>query len=96
MKTASQQRAIDGLTDQVTRLEQQREVAHCVSLDLAASHTHLIGEHQEAEWIIRSLKADLRLRDAKIEKLSEELGSESPSINGDLWSADVEFAVSTN
>ena len=46
--------------------------------------------------MLRNLKADLRLRDAKIEKLSEDLVTELPSINDDMWITESEFAVGTN
>lgn len=91
-----QQRVINDLTDQLARLEQQRDAAHRVSLDLAASHTKLIGEHQEAEWMLRDLKADLRLRDARIQTLSENPDAELPSINDDVWITESDFAVGTN
>ena len=90
------QRVVNDLAEQLERLEQQRDAAHRVSLDLAASHTKLIGEHQEAEWMVRSLKADLRLREAKIEELSEGLVTELPSINDDMWITESDFAVGTN
>ena len=90
------QRVINDLAEQLERLEQQRDAAHRVSLDLAASHTKLIGEHQEAEWMVRSLKTDLRLRAAKIEELSEGLVTELPSINDAMWITESAFAVGTN
>lgn len=89
-------RVSNALTDQVSRLEEQRDAAHRVSLELAASHTKLIGEQQESEWMIRNLKSDLRLRDARIEKLSDDFGTELPSINDDMWITEDDLVVGTN
>jgi hypothetical protein len=79
------QREISYLSGQLARSERQRDSAHQASLELAASHNRLIGEHQEAEWTIRTLKSDLRLRDARIEKLTDERSCDLPAVNEDFW-----------
>lgn len=85
VRYARYQRVINDLTEQLARSEQRRDAAHRVSLDLAADHNRLIGEHHEAEWMIGSLKAELRLRDAKIEKLTDNQARELPAVNDDFW-----------
>ncbi len=61
---------IEQLTDRLNRAEQQRDAAHRAALNLSATHARLMGEHQETEWIIRSLRSELRIREAKIGKLA--------------------------
>jgi len=55
---------------------------------MAATNARLMGEHQEAQWMIQSLESDNRLREAKIEKHSEDDESRFPATNEDFWSAD--------
>ena len=61
---------IEQLTDRLNRAEQQRDAAHRAALNLSATHARLISEHQETEWIIRSLRSELRVREARIDKLA--------------------------
>jgi len=77
--------AIDDLTHQIERLEQQRDSAHQVSLELADTHNKLVGEHLEAEWTIHSLQSDLKLRDAQIKQLLLTANSGLPPIKTDVW-----------
>jgi len=37
------------------------------------------------EWMVNNLKADLRLRDARIEKLTDDYAHELPAVNEDFW-----------
>jgi len=90
-----ERRAVATLTETVARLEHQIDTAHRVSLDLAARHTQLTGEYQEAEWTIHSLKSDLEARDARIEKLSQNFNIDLPSVNKEMWSVDNDFSVGT-
>lgn len=76
---------IEQLTDRIAHLECQSDATHRASLELAATHSRLVGEHQEAEWMIRSLKSDIRLREAKIERLSGDYESLGPAVNEELW-----------
>lgn len=85
VKSVRYEREISDLSEQLARSEQQRDSAHQVSLELAASHNRLIGEHQEVEWMVSTLKADLRLRDARIEKLTDDHACELPAVNEDFW-----------
>lgn len=85
LKSVRYQREINDLAEQLARSEQQRDSAHQVSLELAANHNRLIGEHQEAEWMVGSLKAELRLRDARIEKLTNNHACDLPAMNEDFW-----------
>jgi len=77
---------IDDLTHQIERLEQQRHSAHQVSLELAATHNKLVGEHLEAEWTIHSLKSDLKVRDARIKKLIDASNTDHPVVTTEVWS----------
>jgi len=77
---------IDDLTHQIERLEQQRHSAHQVSLELAATHNKLVGEHLEAEWTIHSLKSDLKVRDARIKKLVDASNTDQPVVKTEVWS----------
>ena len=77
---------IDDLTHQIERLEQQRHSAHQVSLELAATHNKLVGEHLEAEWTIHSLKSDLKVRDARIKKLVDASNADHPVVKTEVWS----------
>jgi len=85
VKSVRYQREIGDLSEQLARSEQQRDSAHHVSLELAANHNRLIGEHQEVEWMVNTLKTDLRLRDARIEKLTDDHARELPAVNEDFW-----------
>lgn len=85
VQSTRHQIVIKDLTDDVRRLEQQKDAAHQATLDLAADHTKLVGDHHEAEWMIRKLENDLRLRDARIESLTEDFATELPSINDEFW-----------
>jgi hypothetical protein len=76
---------IHELTHQVERLERQRESAHKVSLELAATHNKLVGEHLEAEWTIHSLKSDLKVRDARISKLLDPSKPGPAVVKTDVW-----------
>lgn len=76
---------IEQLSDRIARMEQQRDSAHRVSLDLAASHTQLLGDFHEAEWTIRGLKAELLTRDDKIENLLDGQGHDLPSLSDEFW-----------
>ena len=54
-----EQHRIELLNEQIGKLEQQRDAAHRVALDLAARHSELRGERREAELMVLSLKSDL-------------------------------------
>jgi len=90
-----ERQVVTALNDKIARLEQQIDTAHRVSLDLAARHTQLTGAYQEAEWTIHSLKSDLEVRNARIEKLSANLSTDLPSVNIEKWSVDNDFSVGT-
>jgi hypothetical protein len=79
---------IDELTHQVERLERQRDSAHKVSLELAATHNKLVGEQLEAEWTIHSLKSDLRVRDERIKKLLEASSPGPAAVKTDVWNVE--------
>lgn len=79
---------IELLSDRIARLEGQRDSAHRVSLDLAASHTQLLGDFHEAEWTIRGLKAELHTRNDKIEALLEDRGHDLPSLSDEFWAVE--------
>jgi hypothetical protein len=83
-----EKRLVGELTDQLAFMERQRDSAHRVSLELADTHNKLVGEHLEAEWTIHSLKSDLKVRDARIQKLLVTANSERPAVavKTDLWS----------
>ena len=83
-----EQQLVGELTDQLAFMERQRDSAHRVSLELADTHNKLVGEHLEAEWTIHSLKSDMKVRDARIQKLLVTANSERPAlaIKTDVWS----------
>lgn len=80
--------SIDELTHQIERLQRQRDAAHKVSLELAATHNKLVGEHLEAEWTIHSLKSDLAVRDERIKKLLVAANADLHPIKTEVWSVE--------
>ena len=88
LRSRGERQAIEQLTDNVANLERQSDVAHRSALDLAAANARLMSEHQEAQWMIQSLKSDNRLRETRIEQLLEDHESRHPAVNEEIWSSD--------
>ncbi len=61
--------SIELLTNQIGRLERQRDAAHRVALDLAATHSDLLKEHQEAKWKSSNIESNLSMRRPKADRV---------------------------
>ena len=79
--------------DQIARFEQQADAAHRAALDLAARHNQLVGEHHEAEWLIRNLKAKLKRHDAELVDISGDSEPQAAAMNEAFWTLENDPAV---
>ena len=88
-----ERQVVKDLKDQVARFEQQGDAAHRAALDLAARHNQLVGEHHEAEWLIRNLKAKLERQGAELVDVSGDSEPQAAAMNEAFWTPGNDPAV---